>query len=53
MVTNEETDLANAVRGLARDSLTDEYGVRNIVTAIYALADAMNNLAKVFEDAKV
>jgi hypothetical protein len=39
------SDLSNSIKGLARDSLTDEYGVRNIVTALYSLAESVTLLA--------
>jgi hypothetical protein len=49
---DKQGDLSRAIFSLAKDSLTDEYDVRNIVTAIYALADSVALLAKAVKENK-
>jgi len=45
----KEYTIEMAILSLARDSLTDEYGVRNVGTAIYELAKAGQCLADVIK----
>lgn len=45
----EEKKLSDAIRTLTYDGLCGEHGVTNVVSAIYALADAIEHLAKVLE----